>query len=65
MWVLEEPQGQQKLAYDTRYQVLSTKETYLSQRDRGQGIRDKDRRNRKKKKGKRTREREEGDKRER
>ena len=31
-------------AQDPQDQVLSTKEIYLPQRDRGQGIRDKDRR---------------------
>ena len=41
-------------------QVLSTKEIYLPQRDRGQGLRDKDRRQRKREKRKGTMEREEG-----
>ena len=36
-------------------QVLSTKEVYLPQRDRGQGIRDKDRRIKEKRKGTRER----------
>ena len=44
-------------AQDPQDQVLSTKEIYLPQRDRGQGIRDKDRRWRMREKGKGTRER--------
>ena len=48
------------MAQDPKDYVLSTKETYLLQRNRGQRIRDKDRRYRKREKGKRTRERGQG-----
>ena len=45
------------LAQDTQDQVLSTKEMYLPQRDRGHGIRGKDRRQKTREKGKRARQR--------